>query len=577
MPLKNKIQAVSICIFIIYLVVLVRVKAGISQNLNFDEDFKELEVLQGEEFRNRVGAIYDSVYKIPDLKIRKVYLNLLFNLTERKDDIAHIRSLINKANYSDSNYAQLFEKAHRLAKKRNNIDDICFVEYSRAQFYIARKQFDSAMIHILKYKEMTPPSENGEGYRNIINMLGDVYYHSGLYNEAKDIYTKIYKQYEKQKNWNHYRAYVMMNNLGQIALKFDDIQTASHWFNQSLNRAEKYLHEYYRINTIAYIRVKLAQTAIQSDNLSEAEKQFIIIETYPDASIYDDVYQEYLYYKAKLLIKQGSLAGAQNIIDTLMSDDSHRFFDARFIPEIYKLLSEINYQLGNNNKALEYARMYSEITDSISYQEHTARSMIILENQKYERTLKKLNEGKKRIYILAAGIILLILILLIIFYMYFSLRKTKLALVNSSLSHASGIETTELLSNNNHVTNPELESDINKQKELVIKLKKLMETEKTFLDPKVNLQSLATMLGSNRTYLSKAINSQLNTSFPNFINEYRIREAIRLITNGYTVSRTQDALARQSGFSNRNVFIAAFKKHTGVLPSFFISNYKKVG
>jgi len=34
-------------------------------------------------------------------------------------------------------------------------------------------------------------------------------------------------------------------------------------------------------------------------------------------------------------------------------------------------------------------------------------------------------------------------------------------------------------------------------------------------------------------------------------------------------------LARQSGFTSRTVFVNAFKKYTGVVPSFFISNYEK--
>jgi YesN/AraC family two-component response regulator len=102
-----------------------------------------------------------------------------------------------------------------------------------------------------------------------------------------------------------------------------------------------------------------------------------------------------------------------------------------------------------------------------------------------------------------------------------------------------------------------------------------VEKKKPFLDSGLKIDDIARELSTNRTYLSKAINNQLETTFPNFINQYRIRESIRLILSGYIVNQTQEALATQSGFANRNVFLRAFKKHTGVLPSFFIANYKK--
>ena len=119
-------------------------------------------------------------------------------------------------------------------------------------------------------------------------------------------------------------------------------------------------------------------------------------------------------------------------------------------------------------------------------------------------------------------------------------------------------------------------NELLRHRKIIEELKNLMLKDKIYLDPQLSIVGTSKLLSTNRTYLSKAINHELKTTFPNYINEYRIKEAIQLITNGYSENHTQEALAKKSGFANRSVFIAAFKKNTGVLPSFFIENHRKM-
>jgi AraC-like DNA-binding protein len=122
---------------------------------------------------------------------------------------------------------------------------------------------------------------------------------------------------------------------------------------------------------------------------------------------------------------------------------------------------------------------------------------------------------------------------------------------------------------------PRQEKDETGQNVIIGQLEDLMRTRKAFLDPDLSIQQTAQMLSTNRTYLSRAINGILGTSFPQYISDLRIREAIRLIREGFMVKHKQEALATACGFSSRTVFIATFKKHTGVTPSFFIANFEK--
>ena len=47
----------------------------------------------------------------------------------------------------------------------------------------------------------------------------------------------------------------------------------------------------------------------------------------------------------------------------------------------------------------------------------------------------------------------------------------------------------------------------------------LMEQEKLFLMSKLTIMDLATKIGTNKTYLSEYLNSNLNMSFHDFVNK----------------------------------------------------------
>lgn len=470
----------------------------------------------------------------------------------------------------------MFEEAFRLAKKNNLVDEMCFVEYTRGRFYIARHQYDSAMIHILNYKDMTSEDEKGEGYRNIINLLGDIYFHARLYDQAYEIYFDMYKQYENNNNWNFYRPYVLMNNLGQIALKQDDLQEADYWFNNSLKLAEKNLLTPYRENTIAYTKIMLARTAIDKNDVEVAEKYLDEVNNVNRENIYEDVIQEYIFAKSQLLLKKGKVDEALDLANTLTPGDSNLFNQYRFVPEIYQFLSDVYYHMGDYESSLLLLKEYQRISDSMRTKDNLAQSMVLLTDRKYEQTQLGLLKSKQRVNILILSVMILLLVLFVVLFLYRKLYKSKLLLVRKSIEKSIINDFAKVEVEASKMNNGSTNGDVELERKLMVRLHEYMGKNKPYLDQKISLDELAKQMSTNRTYLSRAINNQLQTSFPNLINKYRIRESIVLIIEGYAINHTQEALAKESGFANRTVFISAFKKHTGVVPSFFIANIKKV-
>lgn len=109
-----------------------------------------------------------------------------------------------------------------------------------------------------------------------------------------------------------------------------------------------------------------------------------------------------------------------------------------------------------------------------------------------------------------------------------------------------------------------------KQKnEHIIALEKLLIEDKTYLDPSLTLQKIATQLQISKGHLSRVINNELNTSFTDYLNTLRVEEAKRYLANPDFSSYTLVAIGLEAGFNSKSTFNLAFKKNTGMTPSQF--------
>jgi AraC-like DNA-binding protein len=96
------------------------------------------------------------------------------------------------------------------------------------------------------------------------------------------------------------------------------------------------------------------------------------------------------------------------------------------------------------------------------------------------------------------------------------------------------------------------------------KIGELMDSEKPYLDEELTLQSLAGMTRLSPQQLSELLNGRLNKNFRDWLNEYRIREALRLIAED--PERQVLDVAFESGFRSKSTFNAAFLRVTGETP-----------
>ena len=92
-----------------------------------------------------------------------------------------------------------------------------------------------------------------------------------------------------------------------------------------------------------------------------------------------------------------------------------------------------------------------------------------------------------------------------------------------------------------------------------------MDKEKPYLNKDFRLQDLTKVVPLNRTYLSGFVNAEYGCNFYQFVTNYRIREAQRLMQD-HPDMKLQD-VAEQSGFSSASVFSRTFARETGSSPT----------
>jgi AraC-like DNA-binding protein len=110
-------------------------------------------------------------------------------------------------------------------------------------------------------------------------------------------------------------------------------------------------------------------------------------------------------------------------------------------------------------------------------------------------------------------------------------------------------------------------------------IERLFKEEKIYKQQKLTVDDAAKLLNTNRNYLSTAINECYQKKFPEFVNTFRVDDAIEMFKEsrqgGKYAHYTIQAIAEDVGFSGRSSFYLAFKEIIGVAPLEYMKIVKK--
>lgn len=111
----------------------------------------------------------------------------------------------------------------------------------------------------------------------------------------------------------------------------------------------------------------------------------------------------------------------------------------------------------------------------------------------------------------------------------------------------------------------EIFSDLHFKMDFAEKVREL-ERQRFYLDSDVNIDWVASELGTNRHYVSDYFNKVLHVTFSEYINNLRLEHAVNLLRSGRV---PQSQIAYSAGFNNDHTFRRLFKQKYGCTPSQF--------
>ena len=111
-----------------------------------------------------------------------------------------------------------------------------------------------------------------------------------------------------------------------------------------------------------------------------------------------------------------------------------------------------------------------------------------------------------------------------------------------------------------------------RMQQLMQRIEREMIIGERFRMPGLKISDVAEAVGSNRSYVSGAINRLSGLSFSDYVNRFRVRYAQELIRNqGKALPLSE--VSERSGYADRTSFYRAFKKETGVSPSEWMTSF----
>ncbi len=235
----------------------------------------------------------------------------------------------------------------------------------------------------------------------------------------------------------------------------------------------------------------------------------------------------------------------------------------------YKILIDAYVGLNDKDSAYEYLEKYYKQNTGV----YNMHKFFTLQNDLYqfetEQHQHKINKLILGISIVAAFSAILIFLLLVIVRKNKALRKAQTIVVNNDKeiikleqrNHNAGTADTQ------EPVKAAYSIPIDQKQQLLMEISHVFEDLSIISDVDFSIVKMAELVDSNVKYVSTVINEKYGKSFKNVLNEYRVKEACKLLTDPDYEHYTIKTIYESVGYRNAASFIRAFKNIKGMTPS----------
>ena len=220
---------------------------------------------------------------------------------------------------------------------------------------------------------------------------------------------------------------------------------------------------------------------------------------------------------------------------------------------------------GRTQEALAIgADMAAAIDSALAWQKRNDAAELSVIYQTHEKELA-LEESKTKstVYlIIAVGALLL---LLLVGYILWLVRRDNRLLTEKNRVLYEQIQQREQAETEERERQQAQPTEtLSQSQQIYRRLCELMEDPAVYTDAECNHETLAQLLGTNRTYLYDALRECADTTPADFINRYRIRHAALLLA---TTDDPVALVAELCGITNRSTFARLFRDHYSMSPT----------
>lgn len=541
--------------------------------------------------------------------------SIMQEMKSRPNDLDLYKKLWSIYLYS-GNFRQLIEIT--LPFYGNSLDEgtekeIAYAANMLGQSYMALGMTDSMQYYFNISRNTAERIGDIWTLYSVYNGIGINSFHSGAnYNETLSIFMKGL-EYAEMLDGNGNPEDVILNNIANIYYLKDDtlgLQYALRVYNNSKANGDQYmlisgaltsaymyylLGDYDRAFTFVREAASMAEKyhdvgAIYSTygNILAAMGDYVQAETYfrealqniDDTDIPATVYLSY----GNFLVAQKRYREALSVFEQgLDPARDTKAYIYRF--KLYRGISEAYEGLGDDRNALKYHKTYHIAADSIYSieREHSFNELMI--KYETEKKQKKIKEREMELYkerrklevtIILLGVIIGIAVVIYILYN----RKNRMygEIVRQHHDYTEKMKriTSEY---EKRLVEPEYKQlpghNDERDRELFARIETEMRFERAYADKQLTIEKLVEKVGSNRTYVSRIINEYSGMSFSNYINSFRIEEAVRILSDPKSDVLLK-SLADELGFNTPGTFYRSFHKAVGVPPSKYRQEYMRL-
>lgn len=410
--------------------------------------------------------------------------------------------------------------------------------------------------------------QNPDNELFVYSYLGYFYNEMKNPEKAREYYQKALTLGENAHNQD--AVYCQLINLAENDLYRNDYAAAV----QKVNRAEKINNEQFQAQDKAlYVHNIRARGFLLQKKYAEAARDAIAAEQLcadlNDRKGERDAAMTLMNIRMGQKLYEEALLQAQKGLS--LTDSTT---ELRETAEIYDVMARLYSYRGMPNEAMIFMDKQHRITDSLAVKERVqtiheleVKYQTAEKEQAIKEAAQKLASQQKLTRCLAVICLLLIIIgLMIYLYRHRKLKFNKILVLQNKRTDELTNETMLLKATRSTPDGAEDSNSVRHYSDstAIRRLLDCMEKEKMYLDSQLSLEYLAEHIGMSRNALSELVNKELNKSFSDFVNFYRLEEAKRLLQN---TEEKIDVVCKNSGFGSRQTFNAIFKTFEHMTPS----------